>query len=93
MRKLFSIVIVVFYILNNILSIATALNTNEMASPWTREKATHLAHITLFNADKTAIDTLFAAGSASAAINILFPDDIGPDRSAFNNAITNYTAS
>lgn len=53
-----------------------ALTTDERSSPWTREKASHLAHITLFNADKNAIDALFAAGSASAAVNILFPNTI-----------------
>lgn len=93
MRKILSALIVVIYIFSNILSIATALNTDERSSPWTREKATHLARITLFNADKNTIDTLFAAGSASAAVNLLFPDAVGPDRTAFNATITNYTAS
>ncbi len=93
MRKILSAFIVVIYIFSNILSIATALNTDERASPWTREKATHLAHITLFNADKQIIDSLFAAGSATAAINMIFPDQTGPDRTAFNAAIMNYTAS
>ena len=93
MRKILSVFIVIFYILNNILSIATALTTDERSSPWTREKATHLAQITLFNASKTTIDSLYAAGSASAAVNLIFPDANGPDRTNFNTAITNYTAS
>lgn len=93
MRKILSVFIVIFYILNNILSIATALQTDERASPWTREKATHLAQITLFNANKTTIDALYAAGSASAAVNMIFPDVNGSDRTNFNAAITNYTAS
>lgn len=93
MRKILSAFLVVIYIFSNILSIATALNTDERSSPWTREKATHLAQITLFNADKNAIDALFAAGSASAAVNLIFPDAVGPDRTAFNANIMNYTAS
>ena len=74
MRKILSVFIVIFYVLNNILSIATALTTNGQASPWTREKATHLAQITLFNANKATIDALYNAGSATAAVNMIFPD-------------------
>ncbi len=76
MRKIISVFIVLIYICSNLLSVALALNTDERSSPWTREKASHLAHITLFNADKNAIDALFAAGSASAALNILFPNTV-----------------
>ena len=93
MRKILSAILVIFYVLHNVLSIATAVNTDERASPWTREKAAHLAQITLFNADKATIDTLFAAGSASAAVNLIFPDAVGPDRTAFNANIVNYTGS
>lgn len=93
MRKFLSVLIVLFYILQNILSIAVAVNTDNRASPWTREKAAHLAEITLFNADKTVIDSLFAAGSAIAAVNMIFPNATGPDRTEFNSYITNYTSS
>jgi len=93
MKKILSALIVLFYILHNILSIAVAVNTDGKASPWTREKAAHLAEITLFNADKTVIDSLFAAGSASAAVNLIFPDAMGPDRTEYNSFIANYTGS
>ncbi len=93
MRKILSAIIVTIYLFSNVFTITTALNTDERSNPWTRDKATHLARITLFNADKNTIDTLVAAGSASAAVNLLFPDAVGPDRVSFNTTITNYTAS
>ena len=93
MKKILSVFIVLIYVCSNILSIATAVTTNNQASPWTREKAAHLAKITLFNADNTIVDSLFAAGSAKAALDIIFPDVNGPDRSAYDTAIANYTGS
>ncbi len=93
MKKILSVFIVLIYVCSNILSIATAVTTNNQASPWTREKAAHLAKITLFNADNTIIDSLFAAWSAKAALDIIFPDANGPDRSLYDAAIANYTGS
>ncbi len=73
MKKILSFVIILLTLLTNTLSVVVAVPTDGRASPWTREKAAQLAKSTLFNADATIINTLFAAGSASAALDILFP--------------------
>lgn len=93
MRKLFSLLLLLVYILWCIIGIYSPSVTNSSAAPWTREKALHLAKSTLFNPDTKIVDSLFAAGSASAAVQILFPDAIGPDRSAYTSALTMYTSS
>jgi hypothetical protein len=74
MKKILSALLIFTYLLSNVVSTAIAVNTDERASPWTREKAAHLAKIALFSADKAKVDSLFAAGSAAAAVNLIFPD-------------------
>lgn len=94
MKKFLSSILLVLMILGNItFPSISAVNTNGLSTPWTREKATHLAKSVLLYADSGTINQLVQAGSAEAAINLLFPDAIGPDRTAFNNFLTNYTAS
>jgi hypothetical protein len=49
MKKLISyILLILLVITNNIVSYTYAVNTNEQASPWTIEKAEHLAKKTLY---------------------------------------------
>lgn len=72
---------------------AFAVATDGTAANWTREKAEHLARKTLFAATPTTVDSLYSAGSAASAVNLLFPDSVGPDRSAFNAEIGNLTGS
>lgn len=93
MRKIFSLLILLMYILWCIIGIVGPTVTNSSAAPWTRERALHLARSTLFDPDPGMVDILFAAGSASAAVDLLFPDAIGPDRSAYESALTAYTSS
>jgi hypothetical protein len=61
MKKLLSSIVVLFYIFYSVISVVLAVNTDERSAPWTREKAAHLAKITLFNPSKQTIDTLYAA--------------------------------
>lgn len=70
-----------------------AVSTNGVASPWTREKAEHLACKALLGATPTVIDQLYQAGSATAAVNLLFPDAAGPSRSSYDAEVTALTAS
>lgn len=73
-----------------------AATTNWQATPWTRDKAYHLASKTLFSPTKTTVDQLYNAWSAAAAVNILFPDPNWPDRSSYSaqiNAITGSSAN
>ena len=53
------------------------------ASPWTYEKARHLGQRALFGPTEWQVQELFNAGSAVAAVDILFPSENGPDRTAF----------
>ncbi len=71
----------------------SAVSTNGAASPWTREKAEHLARKALIGATPTIIDSLYQAGSATAAVNILFPDAVGPSRTSYDAEVTALTSS
>ena len=71
----------------------SALATNEQSTPWTREKAEHLARKVYFATTNERVTELYAAGSAAAAANIVFPNAIGPDRTAYNAEITALTSS
>ncbi len=51
-----------------------AVVTDGSALNWTREKAEHLARRTLLGPTNQMVTNLYNAGSATAAINILFPD-------------------
>ncbi len=72
---------------------AFAVSTDGTAANWTREKAEHLARKALFAATPAMVDSLYSAGSASAAAALLFPDANGPDRTLFDAEISNLTAS
>lgn len=72
---------------------AYAVATDGTAANWTREKAEHLARKALFAATPSMVESLHAAGSATAAVNLLFPDAQGPDRSAFDAEMATLTAS
>jgi hypothetical protein len=61
MKKYIAFLVIVTYIFYNVFSIAFAVNTDEKSSPWTREKALHLAEIALFNSSKDIVDALYAA--------------------------------
>lgn len=70
-----------------------AASTNGQATPWTHEKAEHLARKALLGATSTVIDQLYNAGSAAAAVNILFPDATGPSRASYDAEVAALTAS
>ncbi|MEA3304745.1 MAG: DUF1800 family protein [Patescibacteria group bacterium] len=65
-----------------------AVDTDGSANTWTYEKARHLASKTLFGPNKEIVDQLYNAGSASAAIDIIFPSPDGPDRTEFEQILT-----
>ncbi len=93
MKKILSSFLLFVIIFSNSFSTVQAVPTDGKASPWTREKAAHLARSVLFHANPDIITNLHNAGTAEAAINILFPSISGPDRSGYNAYITNYTSS
>lgn len=74
-------------------SFTYAVATNSASSPWTMEKAEHLARKVYFAATPDNITSLYQAGSASAAANIVFPSVNGPDRTQFDAEISNLTSS
>ena len=73
MRKYIVLATLVTYLIWTFGGLYSPLISNSSAAPWTREKAAHLARATLFYADPQIVDRLYAAGSAGAAVDILFP--------------------
>lgn len=70
-----------------------AVTTDGTAANWTREKAEHLARRVLFYPTRADVDSLYAAGSAGAAVDILFPNQDGPDRTQFQNELNIFTGT
>ncbi len=68
-----------------------AVPTDGLASTWTREKAEHLARRVLLYPTPQEVTNLFTAGSATAAVDVLFPSEQGPSRTAYNAAIASFT--
>ena len=88
-KKLISTTLTVVFILNLILSWVSqdvfAVETDWTVSPWTYEKARHLASKVLFAPRKDIVDKLYQAWSATWAVNILFPSVEWPDRTEYDN--------
>ena len=70
-----------------------AVVTDGSALNWTREKAEHLARRTLLGPTNQMVTDLYNAGSAVAATNILFPNQNGPDRTAYDAEFAQFTGS
>ena len=51
-----------------------AVTTDERNNPWTLQKAEHLARKVYFAATEANVRELYEAGSATAAVNRIFPD-------------------
>ena len=88
MKKIISSIIILVLIFNNLVLSTYAVDTNWEASPWTIQKAEHLAKKALFWASKNKVLELYNAGSADAAVNILFPSINWPDRTAYNTKMS-----
>ncbi len=58
-------------------------STKWSSTPWTFEKAEHLALRTLIGATPEMIEKLYQSGSAENAVNILFPSKVWPDRTQY----------
>ncbi len=58
MKKFKTLLLLAFYILWSISLNINPQITSGVNTPWTREKAEHLARATLFNVDSSLIDTL-----------------------------------
>lgn len=86
LRKYIAVVLLGVLFAGHMLQIfpTSAVTTDGTAANWTREKAEHLARRVLFYPTPQKVDELYQAGSASAAVDNLFPDEVGPDRSAYD---------
>ncbi len=89
-KKILSTLLIVSLFLNFIFPIGNALDTNGLSSPWTLEKAEHLAGRALIAATPEMITKLYNAGSAKNAVDILFPSQNGPDRTQFEQNFENF---
>lgn len=94
-KRVFSALLLMCMGVQSILSpvMLYAASTNGVASPWTHEKAEHLARKALLGATPTIINQLYQAGSSTAAVNLLFPDTTGPSRTAYDAEVTALTSS
>ncbi len=94
LRSIIGWITITILLLQGIVPMASlAVTTDGSASGWTRDKAEHLARRTLFFPSKEVIDTLFQAGSATAAVDILFPSVSGPDRTGFDTKWQEFTGT
>ena len=93
-KKLFSFITLASLLISSNLGFYSvyAVDTNNLSSPWTIEKARHLAKKSLFWATESQINQLFAVGSAENAVNVLFPSKTGPSRTAFNTLLSDMTS-
>lgn len=87
-KKAISLITIFLLLSNNIYFITNAVSTNQSSTPWTIEKAEHLAKKTLFWASQQKVNELFNAWNASNAVDILFPSISWPDRTAFDTKMT-----
>lgn len=92
-KKVLATILASFTLFSAVMPATFAVNTNGQGAPWSREKAEHLARKVLFAPISSKIDELTTAGSATAAVNILFPDAIGPSRTQYDSEITAFVNS
>gem|GEM_PF-3051414 len=74
MKKILAFIVLFSFLFHFLFPLSRALETNGLSSPWTFEKAQHLAGRALIGATPQMIDSLYNAGSAQNAVNILFPN-------------------
>ncbi len=92
-RKLLASFLACFLVFFQTVAPAAALLADGRSDPWTLDKAAHLANRVYYAATAEDIDRLYAAGSAAAAVDTIFPDTTGPDRTAFDAEIAALVAS
>ncbi len=68
-----------------------AVDTNQQNTPWTMQKARHLAKKTLMWATLNDIQNIYDIWSAQAAVNYLFPSRNGPNRSDYETKLSELT--
>ncbi len=82
-KKFLSFFVIISMLFNFIVPVF-AVSTNWQSSPWTMEKAEHLAKRALFWVSSQTILDLYNAWSATNAVNLLFPSVVWPDRTQYN---------
>lgn len=88
-KKFISYLTILILLSNNLILVnVQAVETNWVSNPWTMEKANHLARKSLFWIDWESIKELYLAWSASWAVEILFPSIEWPDRTQYDQKIT-----
>ena len=73
MKKILSMIVLFSIIFQFFFPFLASPLTSGSTTPWTMEKAEHLAGRTLIGATPQMIEKLYQAGSAENAVNILFP--------------------
>ena len=68
-----------------------AVDTNQQNTPWTMQKARHLAKKALMWATLNDIQNIYDIWSAQSAVNYLFPSRNGPNRSDYETKLSELT--
>ena len=89
-KKFLSFFLIISLFSNFIVPSLNAVDTNWTSTPWTLEKATHLAKRVLIWPNPDIIQTLYEAWSAQAAVNILFPSVNWPDRTTYETELETF---
>jgi len=90
MKKILAFIVLFSFLFHFLFPLSRALETNGLSSPWTFEKAQHLAGRALIGATPQMIDSLYNAGSAQNAVNILFPNQNWPNRAQYLQQLENF---
>lgn len=93
-RKISSFLIIFVLLFSNFSFLkVNAVETSWTSSPWTYEKASHLAKKSLFWVNIVDIKNLYNAWNAEAAVNLLFPSVDWPSRDEYNTKMNWYATA
>lgn len=83
MKKLLAFLLVFTFLFQSLSFEVLAVETNNSATPWTWEKAEHLARRALFRVTPETVQALYDAGSAEAAVDIIFTEPSIQEKTQF----------
>lgn len=96
MKKLKRVYFILFFLFSFIffnLNNSFWFQTNNSSTPWTMDKAEHLARRTYFFASNQKILELYNAWSATNAVNLIFTNASWPNRTNYNQKLQTFTTT
>lgn len=93
LNKFISYIVILSLLINNlVIANVSALESDDSEPVWTTQMANHLARKALLWIDSETIEELYLAWSAQDAVDILFPSKEWPDRTEFEQKLTDISA-